>query len=317
MRQPNPPSLPRANELIFSLADRQWGVVARRQLVSRGVSPELIKSQVHLGFMFTVNRGVYYLGRGPMDQKAIWMAAVLAAGDSAALCGRSAAVLLGFMDRELVIDVRCPGSRRRYNTTIKPPVDRSRAVHVRRFRACESLGVGQVQAIPVVGAAVALLQLAEQLPTPSLKNAYLTADMKGLLSEIDLAWLVAPKPGHKGAGRLRALVLKRNPQVRETRSILEVRFLELCAQAGISPPQVNVTVEGFVVDFWWPELRLIVEVDGVEFHRGAAKSIEDRHRENVLVASGNAVLRFNWNQVVNEPSLVVAQLSEAKRRRTT
>lgn len=303
--------------MIFGLADRQWGVVARRQLVRSGISPEVVKSRVHGGFMFTVNRGVYYLGRGPMDQRAIWMAAVLATGDSSLLCGRSAAVLHDFMDREMVIDVRCEVSRRRYNTTIIPPVGRNRAVHIRRLRGSEALNSGQIQGIPVVGAAVALLQLAEELSLPGLKNAYLTADMKGLLTEFDLAWLVTPKPGHKGAGRLRALVLRRNPQVREARSVLEARFIELCEQAGFPRPEVNATVEGYVVDFWWAELRLIVEVDGAAFHRGAAKLADDRHRENVLVAAGNAVLRFNWNQIVNEPSVVVAQLREVKRQRMT
>lgn len=303
------------NSAINRLADRQWGVVARRQLIQLGISAECIKSRVRLGFMCPVDRGVYYVGRGSMGEKAIWMAAILSAGETAVLCGRSAAVLLGFMDQDLVIDVRCPQSRRRFNTRIRPPVGRFRTVHIRRCRAIDPQGILDVGGIPVVRPATALLQIAEQMTPAGLKYAYLAADMKALLSDDDLAWLIAPKPGHKGASYLRELVLKRIPEVGKTKSVLEALTREVIAEAGLPPPEINALVGKYRVDFYWPDLDLIVEADGIEFHRGVAKRLDDQLRENELVAAGNAVLRFNWNRVVNERGQVKEQLRAAHRSR--
>lgn len=303
------------NSIINSLADTQWGLVSRTQLIQAGVSSESIKHRLRLGFMSSVGRGVYFVGRGPMSQRAMWTAALLMAGETTLLGGESAAVLHGFLDRERLVDVRCPHSRRRYNKTIHPPAGGSRAVHIRRFRSIDSWGVTEVEGIRVVSPAVALLQMAESATRSGLKNAYLAADMKGLLGEEELAWLTEPKPGHKGVGELRRLILKRNPNVGQVASVLEARFLEICEEARLPIPAINAPLKTYRVDFRWPEARLVVELDGARFHRGVAKGIEDRDRENELVAAGNAVLRFGWGQVVKEPGLVRSRLEQAYRRR--
>ena len=47
-----------------------------------------------------------------------------------------------------------------------------------------------------------------------------------------------------------------------TRSELEDRFLALTSDSGLPEPLVNTQVEDIEVDFHWPELNLVVEVDG-------------------------------------------------------
>ncbi|HWF25749.1 MAG TPA: hypothetical protein VG275_09895 [Solirubrobacteraceae bacterium] len=47
----------------------------------------------------------------------------------------------------------------------------------------------------------------------------------------------------------------------DTRSGNERRFLALIGAAGLPEPSVNVFVAGIVVDFFWAEHRLVVEVD--------------------------------------------------------
>jgi hypothetical protein len=51
-----------------------------------------------------------------------------------------------------------------------------------------------------------------------------------------------------------------------TRSALEDEFLELCDRYGIPRPLVNTYVDGFEVDFAWPDARLIVETDSRTHH---------------------------------------------------
>jgi very-short-patch-repair endonuclease len=73
---------------------------------------------------------------------------------------------------------------------------------------------------------------------------------------------------------------------------------------------VNVRVGRFVVDFLWPQVRLIVEVDGYEFH-GARTSFEaDRERDAELMRRGYRVLRFTYRQVTQQPSRVAAAVSD-------
>lgn len=248
-----------------------------------------------------------------MGVEAVRMAAVLGAGAGAVISGRTAAVHHGFLDRDRVIDVRCPDSR--WNFYVQPPVGPRKAVHVRRSRSSEAGRVAQRRGIPVVSAAVALLQVAEELTEKQLKSAFINADMLGLLSDEELAWLTEPKRGYKGAGALRKLVLRRNPEVSRVKSVLEANLRERLAGSGLPMPEVNSPLAGYRADFHWKAFDLIVEVDGARYHRGVAKLNDDQDRENELVAIGNAILRFDWGQVEFEGAAVVALIEAALRRR--
>ena len=65
----------------------------------------------------------------------------------------------------------------------------------------------------------------------------------------------------------------------------------------------------FVVDFLWPEHRIVVEVDGYEFHGGRQSFEADRERDAELAVQGYRVLRFTYRQVTEEPAKVAARLS--------
>jgi len=84
------------------------------------------------------------------------------------------------------------------------------------------------------------------------------------------------------------------------RSPLEEALLQLCDDE----PVVNGLVNGFEVDFHWPEARLIVETDGHEHHGTRAACERDRARDQALAAAGWTVLRFTYRQVLEEPARV-------------
>jgi len=89
-----------------------------------------------------------------------------------------------------------------------------------------------------------------------------------------------------------------------TRSPLERKFLRLCRRHRIPPPKVNVLGGRFLVDFLWPESRLIVEVDGYEYHGARASFEADRARDAELALQGYRVVRFTYRQVTQEPARV-------------
>ena len=68
------------------------------------------------------------------------------------------------------------------------------------------------------------------------------------------------------------------------------------------------------VDFVWPELRLIVEVDGWDSHRGRVAFTEDRRRDREHWRQGFHTLRFTWSDVTLTPREIAADLLLAAER---
>lgn len=73
-------------------------------------------------------------------------------------------------------------------------------------------------------------------------------------------------------------------------------------------------MNGFKVDFLWPELGLVVETDGLRYHRTPAQQARDRRRDQAHAASGLTPLRFTHAQVCHEPGQVLATLLAVARR---
>jgi very-short-patch-repair endonuclease len=123
----------------------------------------------------------------------------------------------------------------------------------------------------------------------------------------ELAQLCRTSSGRKGTGRVASLLAHYRP-LPETRSELERRFLRICREAGLPPPAVNVPVAGLEVDFLWPAARLVIELDGYEFHRDRASFERDRRRDAILQLAGYRVLRVTHRRLVEETASVVAEL---------
>jgi very-short-patch-repair endonuclease len=73
-------------------------------------------------------------------------------------------------------------------------------------------------------------------------------------------------------------------------------------------------VNEFRVDFYWPELGLVVETDGLRYHRTPAQQARDRERDQAHLAAGRTPLRFTHAQVRFEPDRVRATLGSVTRR---
>jgi len=85
---------------------------------------------------------------------------------------------------------------------------------------------------------------------------------------------------------------------------LERRFLELVRAAGLPLPEAQVTLNGYRVDFYWPELRLVVETDGWRHHRTSGEQSTDRRRDQTHMMSGLTTVRFGEDQIRYEPEYV-------------
>jgi very-short-patch-repair endonuclease len=287
---------------VWALARRQYGVVAHEQLLSLGLSDWGIRHRVAHGRLHRLWKGVYAVGRPELTVRGRWMAALLSCGHSAVLSHRSAAALWGIGSEKQMIEVSV-------RTCLKR--DRSR-VRVHRRAGLRDFDLTVRGGIPVTSPIRTLIDLAASSGPDGIERTVNEADRLDLVDPETLRRSLGAYRGQRGVARLRAVLEPRS--FRRTDSGLERRFLRLVRDAGLPTPLTQRHLNGFRVDFFWPELGLVVETDGFRYHRTAAQQAEDRIRDQVHAAAGMTALRFAEEQVRFEPRRVSSVLADVVRR---
>jgi Transcriptional regulator, AbiEi antitoxin len=254
----NSPRCPQ-ERVIGELALRQHGVVSRQQLLHLGFSRRAVDRLRTSGWLRPVHRGVYATA-SRLDLRGQWFAALLACGPSAVLSHRSAAALWGLLSDGRLIDV----------TTTRSRVRRSGIV-MHRIHSLNAQDRAVHEGIPVTSVARTLLDLAAFVVPRRLERAVEQAERLGFFDLREVERLEARSRGRAGWPLLRA-TLEAYREPAPTRSEFERRFLALCRQVWLPAPAINVFVAGHEVDAVWYDQRLVVELDGHEFHRTRAGS---------------------------------------------
>jgi very-short-patch-repair endonuclease len=312
--QIDPDKEARPDRLIAELASRQYGVVAAPQLRALGLTRNQIRRRMEVGRLHPCYRGVYAVGHRALTRHGHWLAAVLACGDGAVLSHFSAAELW-----------RINASKSRGLDRLHRPTDitvpvrsgrLSRAGIILHRRA--TLPAGDTTThhrIPSTTPARTIFDLATMLGRRALERVIDEAERLRLCHQEDLEAMVQAHPGRRGAGALRAVLTSHRIGSTATRSELEERFLALCRSHCLPQPEVNVPLLDYVVDFFWPDARLIVEVDGHASHGTRAAFERDRDRDSRLAAHGFTTLRFTWRDVTSRPAVVANRIRRVLRAR--
>jgi very-short-patch-repair endonuclease len=164
---------------------------------------------------------------------------------------------------------------------------------------------------PLTSPILTLVDIATRLDRGSLEAAISEADKRGLADPETIRSNPEEFSGWPGARVLRQTLDRRTFAL--TDSELERRFLPLARAADLPLPETGTHLNGFKVDFYWPELELVVETDGLRYHRTPAQQAKDRIRDQALVAAGLTPLRFTHAQVRFEPGYVRATLAAVAR----
>jgi hypothetical protein len=171
---------------------------------------------------------------------------------------------------------------------------------------------GEQDGIPVTSPALTLVDVALSLTDGQLEAAINEADKLDLINPETLRASLEKMPRRPGIGRLRSLLDRRTFVL--TRSELERLFLPLVRQVGLPLPYTRVMLNGFEVDFFWPHLGLVVETDGLRYHRTPAQQARDRLRDQTHTAAGLTPLRFTHAQVAFNAEHVQSVLGTVARR---
>jgi very-short-patch-repair endonuclease len=147
-----------------------------------------------------------------------------------------------------------------------------------------------------------------QLSPDRLEAAVNAADKLDLVDPGELRAAVARAGRRAGAPALRK-VLDPSTFVL-TDSELERRLVRIARKIGMASPLTGVELNGFKVDFYWPDLGLVVETDGLRYHRTPAQQARDRIRDQAHTRAGLTPLRFTRAQVKFDMAYVEATLLE-------
>jgi len=283
-------SLETTGREVWELVRRQHGVVSRRQLLELGYTPMAIRHRIKIGRLHPVRTGVYAVGRPQINREGRWMAAVLACGPEALLSHRSAAALWGFGEETPgVIDI----SIARHSSLRRPGIRFHNRAGLWNRDMTRRLG------IPLTSPVKTFLDLASVSGPITIERAVNEADKLEVIDADSLRRALDDRSGEPGVRPLRAILDEHTFRLSDDE--LERLFRPLATAAGLPVPLTKVMVDKFEVDFFWPELGLVVETDGWRYHRTPSAQSRDALRFQRHVASGLTPLRFSHYQVKYEP----------------
>jgi very-short-patch-repair endonuclease len=260
------------------------------------MSPGAIRHRIASGRLHPLWRGVYAVGRPDVGWHGRCMAAVLSCGPTALLSHGSAAALWGLQPHLPGIDIVVPYCVNRH----RPGIRVHRQVGLDTAQHCF------VSEIPVTSLVSTLVDLASCVSRKRLERAVNEADRLDLIDPEALRAALEGLSGRPGLSRLRSLLDA--PTFALTDSDLERRLMALVRVAGLPSPETQARVNGFRVDFYWPGLGLVVETDGLRYHRTPAQQRRDRLRDQTHTAAGLTTLRFTAAQVRFEATWVKSTL---------
>lgn len=250
------------------------------------------RSLVRRELLFPAYAGTFFLIANP-PRIAVWTAAVARCGDTALLSHFSAAALWNLWRDEGWPQVTAPRG------AIKPV--RGIVVHQTRQvpeRAERSL-------IPCTTLERTIDDCARRLAPAGIVRLLRQAEYH---HDLDLTTL-APT-----SAKLKCVLEVYVPGEGRTHSELEADFFVISHNAGLPTPVPQRAAPGGRCDFVYEDLRLIVEVDGYDAHKGRVAFREDRARDRANAARGYVTLRFTWEDVELTPAEVGADLASVASR---
>ncbi|MEP7055107.1 MAG: DUF559 domain-containing protein, partial [Actinomycetota bacterium] len=163
--------------------------------------------------------------------------------------------------------------------------------------------------VPISKLATAVVEAFGCLDAIAARNLLFTALGQRRISAGRL--LVAAVPGTRSRPALLALL---GHVAGGSHSEAELRLLEVVRAAGLPEPvrqlRVRIGSRSAYLDLAFEPQRVAIEVDGRRWHFCAEQRSADIRRDVRLSAAGWLVLRFLYEQIVDEPRWVADRIAE-------
>jgi hypothetical protein len=298
---------PRADlRLLYSLAAMQHGVVGRTQLIAFGMSWRAVDRRLQSGEFRRLLPGVYAFRVTPESYDQLLMAACIWSSGHASHRAAAAKHDLPGMGRARILEI----------STSRTLSHQGLIVHKRNpLPACD---LTRVDGVPVTAAHRTLLDLGAVASEAAVEIALDDALRRGLTSLPQLRWHLANAGGRgvRGTAVIRRILEARREDRGVCHSPLETIARRLFRKSSLPTPvkQYPVTDSGkFLgrVDFAYPDCKIAIEVVGWDFHSGRRRWEKDLRRRTSLESRGWMVLEFTWDEIMNQPDLVIETIHRA------
>jgi len=287
--------------VVARIAAAQHGIVTAGQLRSAGFGRTATARRLDGAWLARVHEGVYRVGvfGGPFAAE---MAALLACDPRSAVGCRSALGVWGLPGRPAgVVDITIPHGVRAGRPGIR----------YHRVAALPDQDVTVRHGLRVTTPARTLVDLAATTPPAELERLIEEMQVQRLATTEEIRAAIHRGAGRPGIRKLREAAALSLDEPLLTRSEAERRLRSLLRSAALPMPKTNVKRAGWEVDAVWDRHRLVVEVDGYEYHRPRARFERDRRKDAQLMLAGYRVLRITWRQLTREPETVIAIIAGA------
>ena len=292
--------------VVAWIAARQLGLITAEQLIAAGVGRGSIRWRLANGTLHRVFRGVYLVGHAVPAQGAFEFAAVLACGAGAVVSHRSAAALWR---------VVTPAGREVEVTMVGRDCRSRIGLRVHQVQELATADQTTKHGIPVTAPGRTLIDYAATTSRSEAERAIAEAIALRLVAMPQILAATHRAPNRAGVLVVKE-ILSQPGGPRRTRSDGERAMLSLIRAAGLPVPLTNHPVAGFNADFFWPDVGLIVEVDGGPFHRSRPAFERDHRRDIVHKDAGHEVLRVSGEQLHQETLYITAVIARAYDRRS-
>jgi very-short-patch-repair endonuclease len=181
---------------------------------------------------------------------------------------------------------------------------------VRRRLSLPGGSITRRHGIPVTTPVQTLIDVATELADHRLERAVNQADVLDLVDPETLRQALDGRKGEPGVKRLATLLDRHTFRLSD--SELEVLFRPLALAADLPLPLTKHRVLDYETDFFFPDHSLIVETDGLRYHRTPSQQARAARRDQAHTAAGFRVLRFTHWQIAYEPTEVIAVLTQVR-----
>jgi very-short-patch-repair endonuclease len=293
------------DEAAARIASGRRTIISTPELAACGLGKDAIAHRVKSRCLHPVFHGVYSFGCGELPPLALEQAALIACGRGAFLSGRSAAFYWR-MRTTAPAAVEVSVVRRYCASRDGITVHRIKAIDQREIRNRDGLWVSSPERAVLEIAAVAPAELSRVIEDGLAART---------INRRELEAVLARNRPCRGAARL-AEILGDGIAMTMTRSKRERAFLKLIRESGLPLPETNAKVGPFEADFLWRRERLVVEIDGYNFHSGPDSFSRDREKDLFFKGLHLDVLRFTGDHVLHQPAMVLATVAQELARRS-
>lgn len=283
----------------------QGGVLSRPQLYSRGITRWEVTGQVRGGRWLLIGDQSVQLHNGQVSPVGEMWAAVFQGGPRACLDGGSALIAAGLERYDI--------DRVRVSVPRGARIRRNRRFNIRQTRRWEAADIVRI-GIPRTRASTAAIRAALWARTDREATYVLTIVVQqGLVPPVELGSELLRVRRDKRRLLLHAVV---NELLDGARALGELDVARELRRRGLPLPKRQVLRKDgrnrYFLDLYWPEFRLVVEIDGIH-HTWAENVVGDALRQNAVALQGETFLRLPLLGLRLRPDEFFAQIEQGLR----